>query len=236
MKPNVLRGALAVAVAAAALATPARAPAQVVEQQATPAKPQNWVATAGVRTTLVRSEGLDPFASNDALHQFSASIQRVLVRSGAFAFSAGAVTEIGMTSAEARSSPAELQAWRLAAVAEARYQPWHRGYGFVRFAPGVLGLSAQLRDASTPNGATLTDSFQVLSADVSAGAAARLSPPGSPVAFWAAADAGYSWAGSHHLLLSPGGSPRDQAKLAPLDLGTIEPRGAFGRISLVLTY
>jgi hypothetical protein len=236
MKRNAVTCLLLAGLGAAVLGAAAPAAAQVIEQQAAPPKPENWHAMAGIRTTLVRSAGYDPFSTTDVLTQFSAAIQRVMVRSDAFVFAAGAVTEFGLTSAQARSAPSELQAWRLSVAAEGRYQPWQRGYGFVRVAPGVLGMSAQIRDASAPNGGTLQDTFQVLSADVSGGAAARLGPPANPVAIWMAAEAGYSWAGSHHLMLAPSAAARDQPKLAPLDLGTIEPRGAFFRLSLALAY
>jgi len=185
---------------------------------------------------LVRSAGYDPFAGDDLLSQLSLGIERVVMRSDAFVFAAGIGGDYGRNSGRARGASSEIAAGRLALIAEGRYQPWERGYGFVRFAPGWLGMTATLTDASTPNNATLSDSFGVLSADISAGAAARLSPAPDPIAAWIALEGGYSWAGSHHLLLAPGAAPRDQAKLAPLDLGTIDPRGVFFRLALAITY
>jgi hypothetical protein len=68
------------------------------------------------------------------------------------------------------------------------------------------------------------------------GGAIRLNNPPTPLAAWICADAGYSLAQSHHLLLSPSAAPRDQAKLAGVDLGTINPRGAFLRFTLAVTF
>ena len=236
MKRNLVTCLLVAGLGGAALLAPWTAAAQVLEQRATDPKPEKWQAVAGVRSMLVRSAGYDPFATNDALTQVSLGMERLLLRREGFGFAAGAVTEYGLSSASARSAEGELQAWRLAAVAEGRYQPWHGGYGFLRVAPGVLGMVARLTDSSSPTDSTLEDSFQVFSADISGGAAVRLGPPPNPVSVWFRAEGGYSWAGSHHLMLAPGAAPRDQAKLAPVDLGTINPGGAFFRLSIALAY
>jgi hypothetical protein len=223
-------------VALSALSAPAPAVAQMIERAATTPKAETWQAAAGLRTMLVRSAGYDPFSGNDVLPQLSLGIERLVLRSGAFAFAAGIGGDYGRSSSRARGASSELAVGRISLIAEGRYQPWERGYGFVRFAPGWLGMAATLTDASAPNAATLEDRFGVPSADVSAGAAARLSPAPDPIAAWITLEGGYSWAGSHHLLLAPGAAPRDQAKLAPLDLGTIDPRGAFFRLALAITY
>jgi hypothetical protein len=191
---------------------------------------------AGVRTTLVRSDGYDPFSTNDALTQFSVSMERVVVRRDAFVFAAGIVTDYGLASAHARRAESELQAWRLGALAEGRYQRWQGGYGFVRFAPAALGMTARLTDSSTPGGGRLEDNFWLASGDLSGGAAVRVTPAPTPLAVWLRAEGGYSWAASHHLMLAPEAAPQDQAKLAPVDLGTISPRGAFFRFSIALAY
>ena len=224
-----------IAVVAGALSAPARADAQVIEQELTP-KAETWQAAIGVRNTFIRSAGLDPFSSTDLMSQVSLAVEHVVVRSDAFAFAAGVTGDFGGSDSIARSAPSNLQLWRVTAVAEGRYQPLPRAYGFLRFAPGMLRVSAEVDDASSPNGQRLEDSFDVLAIDTSAGAALRLSGPANPVAAWITAEAGYGWAGSHHLLLTPAAAARDQTKLAPLDLGTIDPRGAFLRFAVAITY
>jgi len=225
-----------VGLAVASLAAPAPAAAQMIQRVAAKPKAETWQAAAGLRTNLVRSTGYDPFSGDDILAQLSLGIEHVILRSDRFVFAAGIGGDYGRTSSMARGASSELAVGRISLIAEGRYQPWERGYGFVRFAPGWLGMAASLTDASAPNAATLEDRFGVLSADISAGAAARLSPAPDPIAAWVTLEGGYSWAGSHHLQLAPGAAARDQAKLAPLDLGTIDPRGGFFRLALVVTY
>ena len=224
------------ALAIVALSASAPAAAQMIERWRTKPRAETWQAAVGVRSMLVRSAGYDPFSGNDTLTQLSLGVEHLVVRSGAFVFAAGIGGDYGQNSSKARGASTQLVVGRISLIAEGRYQPWERGYGFVRFAPGWLGMTATLTDASAPNAGTLEDSFGVLSAETSAGAAARLSPAPDPIAAWITLEGGYSWAGSHHLLLAPGAAPRDQAKLAPLDLGTIDPRGAFFRLALAITY
>jgi hypothetical protein len=215
-------------------AGPARA--QVLEQEAATPKPEDWQAALAIRNTFVRSSGFDPFSATDVLPQFSLTAERVFARSGAAAFAAGLAAEYGGSSADARNAPAQISMWRLSAVAEGRYCPWQRAYGFVRFAPGMLRVSAELSDASAPNAKRLVDDFDLLSIDTSLGAAVRMSGPANPIAAWISAEGGYGWTGSHHLLLATSAAARDEAKLAPVDLGTIDPRGVFLRLSVAITY
>ena len=144
-----------------ALSIPAPAAAQMLERAARPPKPETWQATAGIRSMLVRSAGYDPFAGNDALIQLSLGIERLVVRRDAFVFAAGIGGDYGQTSSRARGALTQLHAGRISLLAEGRYQPWERGYGFVRFAPGWLGMSATLTDGSSP---TTRDPWRTASA------------------------------------------------------------------------
>lgn len=227
---------LVLATAAAAAAAPAPARGQVIAQQGAPPKAETWQAAVGLRSTFIRSPGFDPFSDRDVLNQLSLAAEHVFVRSGAFGFGAGLGGDFGASDSEARGAPSSLSVWRLSAVVEGRYQPWQRVYGFARVAPGMLRVHASLADASAPNARRLEDTFDVASADASAGAAVSLSGPANPVAAWLTVEGGYGWAGSHHLLLAPPAAPRDQPKLAPVDLGTIDPRGAFLRLAVAITY
>jgi len=218
-----------------ALAAPAPADAQVIEQSAGP-KPEIIQGTVGVRTMLIRSSAFDPFSGTDAVPQVSLSIEHPLLRSGSFVVAAGFGTDFGASSSEARGVASSLSLWRLAAVVEGRYYARPFTYAFARLSPGMLRGDAALTDPSSPNAKDLVDHFDAFSIDPSVGSAIRMSGDSSPVGAWISAEAGYSWAQSHHLLLAPPSSPRDQSKIVPVDLGTIDPRGVFFRIAFAITY
>jgi hypothetical protein len=223
-------------VIALALAAPRPVAAQIIEQEAANEKPETVQGTVGVRGMLIRSSGFDPFSSNDMLPQISLSLQHPFARQSAFGVSAGVGMDYGESNADARGTPSTFKAWRLSVLLEARYYTRPYAYGFARVAPGMLRAAAVLNDMSSANGNQLADHFDLPSVDGSAGAAFRLSGPGSPVAAWICVEGGYGWTRSHHLFLAPAAPPRDQAKLAPVDLGTIDPRGAFMRFALAVTY
>lgn len=212
------------------------AAAQVLEQEMPNAKPETVQGTVGVRGMLIRSTGYDPFSTNDILPQISLALQHPFARQGAFGFSAGVGMDYGESNADARGTPSTFKAWRLSVILEGRYYPRPYAYGFARLAPGMLRSAAALSDDSSPNGNQLADHFDVPALDASAGAAFRVSGPANPVAAWICVETGYGWARSHHLLLAPAAPPRDEPKLAPVDLGTIDPRGAFMRFALAITY
>jgi hypothetical protein len=225
-----------VALALAATAVPLPVAAQIIEREAADAKPETVQGTIGMRGTLIRSTGFDPFSTSDMLPQISLSVEHPFPRQGAFGVAAGVGMDYGEANADARGTPSTFKAWRLSVVLEGRYYPRPYAYAFARVAPGMLRAAAVLNDTSSPNGNQLADHFDLPAVDGSAGAAFRLSGPANPVAAWLCVEAGYGWARSHHLFLAPAAPERDQAKLAPVDLGTIDPRGAFMRLALAITY
>jgi hypothetical protein len=218
------------------LAAPRMAQAQMVEQEPAVPRVEAVQGTVGVRTTVIRSAGFDPFAGSDVLAQISAGVERPFVRQGNFVVAAGLGLDYGEANSAARGVPSRLSLLRLTVVAEGRYYLAPYAYAFGRFAPGVLSGSAGLTDASSPNGARLDDRFDLLAADTSAGGAFRLSGPVSPVGAWIIVEGGYGWAQSHRLLLAPEADARDQPKIAAVDLGTLSPRGMFMRFALAITY
>jgi hypothetical protein len=235
MTPN-RKARAALALGLLSLTTAAPAAAQIVEGEAAHPKLELLQATFGVRTSLIRSAGYDPFSSSDALPQISMGVAHPIVLHDAVAVAVGLAIDYGLASSEARGVPSGLSAWRLSVVGEGRFYPRPYAYGFARLAPGIFRGAATLDDASSPNGAPLEDHFDLLSADASVGGALRLNNTPSPMAAWVCADAGYGFTQSHHLLLAPAAPPRDQAKLGAIDLGTINPRGAFVRFTLAVTF
>jgi hypothetical protein len=221
----------------AAASAPAWAQAQEQIVQTPPgAGPRGWEATVGVRVAFIKDRAFDPFSDNDAFTQFSLSGTRVIARGERVALAAGLVLDLGGTGATARGAPSDLFLTRLSALAEGRYQPWDRLYGFVRLAPGLLHGSASLTDESSPAGSSLATTFNAFSVDASAGAALRLGSLGDTrLGAWLVGDGGYGWVQSERLLLAPS-LGADQSKAGTLDLGSLAPSGAFFRVALALVY
>ena len=229
----------AVGAAALAAGAPARAQAQaeVPVVETTPSQPPRlWEAAIGVRTVFIKDPALDPFSNNDAFEQLSLSASRTIVRRDRAAFVAGLILDVGETDATARDAPSKLSLTRLAALAEGRYQPWSRLYGFVRVAPGFLHGSASLDDQSSPTSSLLSTTFNAFSIDASAGAAVRFGSLGNgKVGVWLVGDGGYGWAQSARLRLAPT-LGADQSKAGAVDLGALAAGGGFFRVALALVY
>lgn len=201
---------------------------------ARPVRAETWQATAGLRATLIRDRGFDPFATKDSLPQASLDLSRVLIRRGPLALAAGLALDIGTSDAPARSAAAHLRAIRVSVPVELRVAPHARGYLFARVAPGWLRVDASLADDSSP--ATMAGDFDALSIDASAGLAVRVTPDRSVVGFWIRADGGYSYAASHALVLQPALGDADRSKAGSLALAPLAARGMFGRLAVAITY
>ena len=133
-------------------------------------------AAIGLRSMLVRSAGYDPFSGNDTLTQLSLGVEYLVTRSGPLVFAAGIGGDYGQNSSRARSASTQLAVGRVSLIAEGRYQPWERGYGFVRFAPGWLGIAATVPTPRRPPRERWTTG-SACCRPTPARAAARLSPP-----------------------------------------------------------
>lgn len=236
-----LTGAITLTLFAAALLAlgASSAGAQTTIEAAAPPPPVRlpvWEVTAGVRTMYLKGAGYDPFSTNDALVQFSATGTRTVVRRDRLALVAGLELDAGGSSADARGAPSSLTLTRLSALAEGRYQPAWRFYLFARIAPGLLHGTATIDDASSPAASGLSAGFDIFSLDAAAGAAFCLGALStSRLGAWLVADGGYGWAPDQHLVLAPPlGS--DQSKAGTLDLGTLAVRGGFFRIAVALSY
>jgi len=195
-----------------------------------------WEVTAGVRTMYIKGAGYDPFSTNDALVQFSATGTRTVIRRDRLAFVAGVGLDVGGSSADARGAPSSLTLTRVSALAEGRFEPASRFYLFARLAPGLLHGTVTIDDPSSPARSGLTDDFDAFSLDAAAGAAFCFGDLGTAhLGAWLVADGGYGWTPDQHLVLAPPLSG-DQSKAGTLDLGTLAARGGFFQIALALSY
>ena len=239
---TISNGARAALVALATVATGggvARAadePAPAIEQGSGGAAPgrQAWQVSAGVRSALFRGRGYDPFSTNDAFTQFSATATWAVATSASLATAVGVGWESGSADAQARGADTNLTLTRLGLVLEERFAPRPWAMAFARVSPGWLRGTASLDDPAVA--APLRTKFSSFSFDASLGAAARLSPRASRVAFWLVGDAGYGWAPDQHLALAPAVPAADHDKAGVTTLADLAPRGVFLRFAVALTF
>lgn len=210
------------------------APAASASKPASVSGSDRWQAALGVRASVVRDAGFDPFSTGDALAQLSAAVTHTLRAGDGFVPALGLATDIGSSAATARGADATLSTWRLALLFEPRYAPTSGLYVGARIAPGLLRTSATLRDASAP--VALSTTYWTSSLDASLGAGARLNGGMGPIGLWLLGDVGYGWAPKHTLTLTPELPARDASKAGSTDLGSLSPRGMFVRVGLAVSY
>jgi len=195
---------------------------------------ERWQVAAGIRTSVVRDAGFDPFSTGDLLPQFSVTVMHTLRSGQGFVPALGLAGDVGSSSANARGAEAQLTAWRLALVLEPRFVFSPGLYLGARVAPGLLYTSATLNDGSAP--APLSTAYSTFSVDASLSGGVRLNPGMGPIGLWLVADTGYGWAPRRALTLAPELPVRDTNKAGATDLGSLSPRGMFGRVSLAVSY
>jgi hypothetical protein len=197
-----------------------------------------WQASLGLRGTLIRDAGYDPFSSNDALVQSAMTVSAALRTGTGFVPVLGLALDLGGADDVARGVDSHLGLSRLAVVFEPRWVPAFGAasglYIAGRLAPGVLRASASLRDPAAP--AVLRTSYSSLSVDASVGAGVRLNSRGVPVGIWVVGDAGYGWAPRRHIALAPALPAGDAPKAGETSLGDLAARGPFMRLGLALSY
>jgi hypothetical protein len=226
----------ALAALASGVALPAaHAQGQLPALEAPRPRGDRWQAAAGGGALMVRSAGLDPFSTEDAVGRFSLSGSTVVWRQDRLALAVGLGLDAGSSSATARDAHSELQMTLVSASAEVRYHLTPRVYALGRLAPGIQHTSAILKDPSAPGFADLRGSFTTVSVATSVGAAFCINGPSNPVGLWVVLDAGYLLAPSRELLLRPDLGD-DVPQVAALDLGPLAVRGIFGRLSFALSY
>jgi hypothetical protein len=206
------------------------------------------VVTAGVRTDVVTSTGLDPFSDSDALAQSSLAARYVVSPRHAPGFGLGLDWDHGSFSSTARGSRTQLDTDRFSLTLEGRLPLASHLFGVARVAPGILRRSARLNDWSLPNpaysmtsGFTAEQTSSTASVDGSLGldllvAEAR---PGlvAPIGFWLTGDAGYSYSAGRNLVLaSQAGDPSAGRTDEPIRLGQLALRGFFFRFAVSVSF
>jgi hypothetical protein len=193
-----------------------------------------WQVSAGVRASLVRGAGFDPFSTNDVLSQISLTATRAFSTGPRLASVVGLLFEDGDAASVARGDSTRLTLVRVGLLLEERFAPRPWGYAFVRVAPAWLKGSAALGESASP--APLETSFSTFGVDASAGIAGRLNPRSHVVGLWLVADAGYGWVPAQHMSFSPALPAADRDKAGVTTFDDLKPSGVLFRSSFAVTY
>jgi hypothetical protein len=196
--------------------------------------PELFELAFGVRSSLFRSAGYDPFSTKDTFTQMSLRASWAVLHRGRFVSAVGPLFESGSADADARGTQAHLSLARLGVALEERFAPHPRARAFVRVAPAWLSGEATLLDPSLPVG--MKTSLSTFALDASAGAAGRLNAPSSSIGFWVTAESGYGWAASQPMTFVPELAAADRMKAGSTTLADFAPRGVFFRFAVALTY
>ena len=198
-----------------------------------PARPIPGIAVwLGVGNLWLPSDGLDPFAEDDALTTFSAGAGVSLAEAGAIDIAAVAGIDITASDADYRREPTSLGLLRLAVGPELRGSWLDRLYWHGRLAPTLTRLSLELEESSSD--ATLVDSQWLWGAEAAVGLELRFAEAVTDLphalGFFVRGEAGYGWTPSATLALRGGGSA--PVRTQPLDLGEVALSGPFFRAAV----
>lgn len=210
---------------------------QAPDKPLPPAGPPRWQAWLGARNTFVTSTGYDPFATDNALVQFSVGGSRSLFSHGHLSFAVGATFDAGTSTASARGAPTTLETYRVLAAPEARWILIPQLYLFARPAVGAVRTAVSLDEGTS--GVTLHSRAWRVAVDLDAGAAfafADLRGKAGQLRFWVIADGGYAWTQAQQLSMAPDADSGAPVRTASLDLGTLRLGGPYFRGAVAATF
>jgi hypothetical protein len=191
-----------------------------------------WAVDVGVRETFVRDASFDPYSRNDLLPQASIGGSRTLWANDRFSLAPGLRWDFGASSAVARGADTRLAAHRFTVPVEGRLHLEDWLFAFGRLAPGAIGQSARVTDASLAE--PLSHSGWGFAGDLSAGASLRLF--GSAPAFWLTPELGYAFAARGAGGLSPQVDEDDPRQFGALGLTGVSLSGWFFRAGMTATF
>jgi hypothetical protein len=191
----------------------------------------------GARTQLVADEGLDPFAKNDVIGQFTAQASWAFWARDALSLAAVGAFDVGGRSAPARSATASLDLRRFTLAPELRYHVLR-----------VLALTAKVGPTLTREQVEISGGLDSpfrkvgwkLGFDATVGAAVELlgyrSGASHKPRLWLAGEGGYGWTAPMNLVLSPEDAGAAPQRLAPLTLPDLSLAGPLFRVTVGLSF
>jgi hypothetical protein len=190
-------------------------------------------AWLGFGALWVASDGLDPFAEDDALMLFSAGAALSIASAGELDVAAVLGWDTTSASARYRGESTSLDVMRFALGPELRGSIFDRLFWRGRVSPTLTRLSAELDESSSNS--SLTDSRWLLGAEAALGLDFRFAeaqtPLPSALGFYLRLEAGYAWAPDGELSLEAEGSAAPVRTVA-LQLADLAPSGPVFRASI----
>ncbi len=197
-----------------------------------------WQAEIGIRAGFFKSDGYDPYSTNDVLTQFSFGGTRTVFVDNQLSLAVGARWDYGGAKAKARGADTSLGMHRLAVPIDVRYHLTRWMYAFVRVAPGAIHTSTSITDPSSPE--TLSDAHWTFSVDGSVGSAFLLGPHSAPTRhlsrWWLTQELGYGWTTSTASNLGVEPNEDDLRQYGSITGRPLAMRGVFFRLGVAATF
>lgn len=190
-------------------------------------------AWLGIGSLWIPSDGLDPFASDDALIMFSAGAALSLAQVGALDVAAVAGWDITSTDESYRGEATSLGLMRFALGPELRGSIIDRLFWHGRVAPTLTRLAVDLDETSS--NATLSQSRWLWGAEAAVGLDFRFAQAKASetraVGIFVRLEGGYAWSASSELSLEASGSGAP-VRTSPLELGELALAGPSFKASV----
>ncbi len=195
----------------------------------------HWDVSAGARVSFLRDGAFDYFSDDDTLAQVSLGAGRAFYNADRLSVAVGGLFEMGGSSATTRGMSADYTSQRFALSLEARYHLRHWLYGYARVAPAAVRATAALEAGY---GASYETSTWGAGVDGALGVAIKLfgNRDGRErgARFFAFGEVGYGYVQTQGLSLAASEEQVDRAQT--LELGELDPSGAFMRFGVMLTF
>jgi hypothetical protein len=192
----------------------------------------------GLRTMVMPSAGLDPFATNDSVAQLSLAAGPTLLRRGAVSIAALAEWDYGNKEGMARTDATSLTMHRLGIGLETRLQLARRLMIFAKLSPAAVNLRGSITDAGIPRPLVARTWTWALDATAGLGVMfANTGPREAPTSrFWFTGELGYGFAGEATMTYAPESDAADPRKYGSIMLPALSPSGALGRLAVVVAF
>jgi hypothetical protein len=197
-------------------------------------RPEISIGT-GVRGSLLRSAGFDPYASNDVFFQGSVIVGMTVLRAGKADIMLSAQWDGGTRSASARGEDTSLSVHRFSGVAEMRYHLHRRFFLGAKLAPAAFYLSGSITDASIDR--PLVTHKWTWGLDTTGGAGVLIGSTGPRgVKVWLTLDLGYTFAGEAQMAYAPAADSSDPRKYGSVMLPSFRPAALTSRLGMQVAF